>query len=482
MMIECAPPVCTAATRREFLAILAAAGLLSGCAGGTTGAPGTTGGATSRRIEQRLGVTDVPEAPARVVAIDRRGTPPHLLAFGITPVGALTHESIGPQFPGVVADLARDVTVLPTAGSSDEVRLEAIQYDALSRIAPTVAVDIDVHDAEPSLRAIAAAVGRDEQADTIIGEFDALRAQRIAALGEIGTVSAVLGVGDQIQVYRPQASSVTRWLQDAGGRIVPDTTGLAGERYRDLFVTVGPELLGEVNGDTLIVMANSGADGEAALSALSWNPLWSGLPAVRAGRVIRLNSQESVGYFGYQGYAAVLDSLAGQWVALAPCSPGGGGAGSEFPPLARRSTIMAEGPCKECGRYGPLVRLLAYAGLRWGEAAALGLRDVDLQRRRIQVVASVTEVNGHLVWGTPRTHARRTVPVPRFLAADLAPLVTGRDANAFLFRAPRGGVLRVRNFRRNIFDPAVNKIGPVGFHPHELRHTAASLAIASGTR
>ncbi|MEU6698211.1 ABC transporter substrate-binding protein [Pseudonocardia sp. NPDC046786] len=333
MMIECAPPVCTAATRREFLAILAATGLLSGCAGDTTGAPG---GATSRRIEHPLGVTDVPVAPARVVAIDRRGTLPHLLALGIEPVGALTHESIiGSQFPGVVADLARDVTVLPTAGSSDEVRLEAVaalqpdlllgwtdgiadQYDALSRIAPTVAVDIDVHDAEPSLRAIAAAVGRDQRADTIIGEFDALRAQRIAALGEIGTVSAVLGVGDQIRVYRPQASSVTRWLQDAGGRIVPDTTGLAGEPYRDLFVTVGPELLGEVNGDTLIVMANSGADGEAALNALSGNPLWSGLPAVRAGRVIRLNSQESVGYFGYQGYATVLDSLAGQWAALAP--------------------------------------------------------------------------------------------------------------------------------------------------------------------
>jgi integrase len=41
-------------------------------------------------------------------------------------------------------------------------------------------------------------------------------------------------------------------------------------------------------------------------------------------------------------------------------------------------------------------------------------------------------------------------------------------------------VLRVRNFRRDTFDPAVRKIGPAGFHPPELRHTAASLAIASG--
>jgi integrase len=135
---------------------------------------------------------------------------------------------------------------------------------------------------------------------------------------------------------------------------------------------------------------------------------------------------------------------------------------------------------RECSEYAPLVRLLAYTGLRWGEAAAIRVREVDLTRRRINVVASVTEVSGHLVWGTPKTHARRTVPVPRFLAAELAPLVDGRDGGALLFESPRGEVLRVRNFRRSVFDAAVQRVGPAGLHPHELRHTAASLAIASG--
>ena len=134
----------------------------------------------------------------------------------------------------------------------------------------------------------------------------------------------------------------------------------------------------------------------------------------------------------------------------------------------------------ECAGYAALVRLLAYTGLRWGEAAAIRVRDVDLVRRRIRITASVTEVNGHLVWGTPKTHARRTVPLPRFLAAELVPLVHGRDGDAVLFRSPQGAVLRVRNFRRTVFDPAVRRVGPPGFHPHELRHTAASLAIASG--
>jgi integrase len=40
--------------------------------------------------------------------------------------------------------------------------------------------------------------------------------------------------------------------------------------------------------------------------------------------------------------------------------------------------------------------------------------------------------------------------------------------------------MRVRNIRRDFFDFAVRRVGPAGFHPHELRHTAVSLATASG--
>jgi site-specific recombinase XerD len=63
--------------------------------------------------------------------------------------------------------------------------------------------------------------------------------------------------------------------------------------------------------------------------------------------------------------------------------------------------------------------------------------------------------------------------------SDLQPLVAGEPED-LRFTAPAGGVLRGRNVRRNTFDPAVRLVRPAGFHPHELRHTAASLAIASG--
>jgi len=46
--------------------------------------------------------------------------------------------------------------------------------------------------------------------------------------------------------------------------------------------------------------------------------------------------------------------------------------------------------------------------------------------------------------------------------------------------SPRGAVLRVGNFRRRWFDEAARGVGLEGLKPHELRHTAASLAISAG--
>jgi integrase len=133
-----------------------------------------------------------------------------------------------------------------------------------------------------------------------------------------------------------------------------------------------------------------------------------------------------------------------------------------------------------CGEYRLLVLTLAYTGLRWGEAAALRVRRVDTMRGRLEVVEAVTEVNGKLVLGTPKTHQTRSVPVPAFLRNPLTERVAGLDAGALVFPAPRGGVLRVGNFRRGCFDVAARAVGLDRLVPHELRHTAASLAIASG--
>ena len=123
---------------------------------------------------------------------------------------------------------------------------------------------------------------------------------------------------------------------------------------------------------------------------------------------------------------------------------------------------------------------LAYCGLRWGEAAALRVRRVDLLRGRITVAETMTEVHGQALFGSPKTHQNRSVPVPRFLREQLADQLAGKAPDDLVFTAPRGGVLRVGNVRRQVFDAAARAVDLEGLTPHELRHTAASLAISAG--
>jgi integrase len=135
-------------------------------------------------------------------------------------------------------------------------------------------------------------------------------------------------------------------------------------------------------------------------------------------------------------------------------------------------------------RQPEVVRFLAYTGLRWGEMAALRVQDFDMLRRRVNVSRSVTE-SGGLVWSTPKTWERRSVPFPAVLADELAALMVGKGRDELVFTHLRGGALRNSNWRARVFEPAVKKCRKADdtfpiITPHDLRHTAASLAVSAG--
>jgi integrase len=132
-------------------------------------------------------------------------------------------------------------------------------------------------------------------------------------------------------------------------------------------------------------------------------------------------------------------------------------------------------------RFTDLIWFLATTGLRFGEAAELRTKDVDLKRHRIRVARSVTEVEGKMVIGPPKNGKERTVPLTAFMAERLRAHLEGRGREVLVFPSERGQHLRSNNFKPREYDPAVEAAGlPEGLWIHDLRHTAASLAVHSG--
>jgi integrase len=132
-----------------------------------------------------------------------------------------------------------------------------------------------------------------------------------------------------------------------------------------------------------------------------------------------------------------------------------------------------------------IVLLLAYTGVRWGEMAALKVGSVNLMRCRLDIYEVIAEVRGKQVTDTVKNHERRSVPFPDFLVPALSTLMVGKSLNSQIFVGETGQPVRVSTFRPRAFAPAVKRCQVVDplfptITPHDLRHTAASLAISAG--
>jgi integrase len=136
------------------------------------------------------------------------------------------------------------------------------------------------------------------------------------------------------------------------------------------------------------------------------------------------------------------------------------------------------------GEQGDVVLTLAYTGLRWGEVVALRVRHLDMLRRRLLIEDNAVRVDGIYEHGTPKSGQRREVPMPPFLIPTLARLCEGKGRDGFVFGAgttpipyphsTSGWFVRAVEHCQHA-DPAFPTITP-----HDLRHTAASLAISAG--
>lgn len=130
--------------------------------------------------------------------------------------------------------------------------------------------------------------------------------------------------------------------------------------------------------------------------------------------------------------------------------------------------------------YRALAELLLGTGVRIGEACALELPDLDLEALTLRV--SRSRKLGGAVGGTKGDRSRVVHISPR-LADVLAAHLRARDPRTVLplvFVTERGNMLNPANVRNRWHRRTLEAAGLEWIRLHDLRHSAASLAVAAG--
>src|SRR4051812_3298872 len=191
----------------------------------------------------------------------------------------------------------------------------------------------------------------------------------------------------------------------------------------------------------------------------------------------------------YRLLRAILNvAVADEVIPSNPCRLRGAGTPKATRPSRALTAVEALQLAEQLGRdrrterYRALVLVLAFGGLRFGEATALRRSDV-LAGGRLRIERSVRRVGSEWVVGDPKTDAgHRTVTLPAAVAAVLEEHLEKHVAAApaaLLFSTSSGGYLARSNWN-STFRRAANAIGLPAVRPHELRHTGATLAASTG--
>jgi integrase len=147
--------------------------------------------------------------------------------------------------------------------------------------------------------------------------------------------------------------------------------------------------------------------------------------------------------------------------------------------LTELATIAAHMP----DRLQLAVLIAAWCGLRFGELIELRRKDIDLAERVIHVRRAAYRVPGNKVTiGKPKSDAGvRDVAIPPHLLPEIkrhfAAMPFGRDA--LLFPGKNGEHLAPSALYRHFY-PAREAAGRPDLRWHDLRHTGATLAAATG--
>jgi len=137
-----------------------------------------------------------------------------------------------------------------------------------------------------------------------------------------------------------------------------------------------------------------------------------------------------------------------------------------------------ENVARQAGRYGPIITWACATGMRPEEWAALRWCDLDVRARTCRVSQVVVEGVMKRTGKTDR--ALRTIALPEAALDVLGSMPRPLDGHELVFKAPKGGHVRLRNFRRRVWYRALADAGVERRPPYQCRHTFATLALAAG--
>jgi iron complex transport system substrate-binding protein len=305
----------TRTTALRAIAVIAALSLTA-CAGpadddtGNTPTGDSSDAAFPRTVEHAMGSTEIPERPERVVVLDT-GELDSALSLGVTPVGAVT-TAVDSEFLSYLAEDAAEVEVVGTIAEPDLESIAALApdlilsnvvrhediYDQLAQIAPTVFA-ADVGDTwKENLLLDAEALGLEDEAATLLEEFEA----DAAALGQdIGapadtTISTVRFVGGVIRAYNAD-SFIGTVMADIG------LDHLQVPADRATFAELSAEEVTRADAD-IVLYSSYGPAADSGEAQVVAGPLWPRLTAVAEGRAVQV--EDDVFYTGIGLRAATL--------------------------------------------------------------------------------------------------------------------------------------------------------------------------------
>jgi iron complex transport system substrate-binding protein len=272
-------------------------------------------------VEHKFGTAEIPVDYERVVVSALRVLD-SALAAGVVPVAAPRsaqgHPDYLPETADAITDLgtdeenidleliaAQDPDLIIIHIDDDETP-EEVNYEALSRIAPTVTILAGRHNFEDAAAQIGRALNREAEIAAVKADYDARTAKIAANLAATPFASETFSMPrlmpDHIRVMMDM-SNPGRVLRAAGLTIAPlpegsELIGAAGAYYE-----ASLEILPEAMGDNLFVFSTH----DGVLEEQTALPIWQEIPAVQAGKAYPVDYRSWMIGQGYYAAHSILD-------------------------------------------------------------------------------------------------------------------------------------------------------------------------------